>query len=114
MATKQKLQEQSCVPCKGGIAPMAAVEARAMLDSVPGWELNVTSTKLSRTFVFTNFMQAQNHAVQVGDIAEAENHHPDISYGWGYNTVVFYTHKIGGLHENDFIMAAKVNALAEG
>jgi len=66
---------------------------------------------LGRTFTFPNFIQAQNHAVQVGDISEAENHHPDINYGWGYCTVVFYTHKISGLHENDFIMAAKVNGM---
>jgi len=90
---------------------MSSDAARAMLASVSGWELNATATKLSRTFTFSDFMQAQSHAVRVGEIAEAENHHPDISYGWGYCTVVFYTHKIGGLHENDFIMAAKVNDL---
>jgi 4a-hydroxytetrahydrobiopterin dehydratase len=52
-------------------------------------------------------------ALRVGELAEAEGHHPDICYGWGYCTVVFYTHKIGGLHENDFIMAAKVGHLFE-
>lgn len=56
-------------------------------------------------------MEAQAFAVQVGDISEQQGHHPDISYGWGYCTVVFYTHKIGGLHQNDFIMAARVNVL---
>jgi len=113
MTLKRKLQHQSCVPCQGGMRPMDSAEAKAMLASVPGWELNATATKLCRTFTFANFMQAQQHAVRTGEISEAENHHPDISYGWGYCTVVFYTHKIGGLHENDFIMAAKVNALTE-
>lgn len=111
MTLKLKMQDQSCVPCQGGMPPMSSVEAKAMLASVTDWELNETATKLRRTFTFPNFMQAQNHAVQIGEVSETENHHPDISYGWGYCTVIFYTHKIGGLHENDFIMAAKVNCL---
>ncbi len=56
-------------------------------------------------------MEAQEFAQKVGHIAESENHHPDICYGWGYCTVTLYTHKIGGLHENDFILAAKINRL---
>lgn len=111
MTSNTKLQDQSCVPCRGGVAPLSSSQARAMLASVSGWELNETATKLRRTFTFPNFMQAQNYALRVGKVSEAENHHPDISYGWGYCMVVFYTHKIGGLHENDFIMAAKVNCL---
>jgi len=95
------------------MAPMAASDAVLQLALVPGWELQDDARKLRRTFMmFADFMQAQDFAVQVGELAQAENHHPDISYGWGYCTVLFYTHKIGGLHDNDFIMAAKVNALA--
>jgi len=90
---------------------MRADDARAMLPAIAGWQLDEAAVKLSRSFTFKNFMQAQAFAVRVGEIAEIENHHPDICYGWGFCTVVFYTHKIGGLHENDFIMAAKVNAL---
>jgi len=82
-----------------------------MLAQVPGRELIEDGIKLRRSFAFSDFLEAQAFAVQVGAVAESESHHPDISYGWGYCTVVFYTHKIGGLHENDFIMAAKVNAL---
>jgi len=100
-----------CIPCQGGIAPMAVEEAEALLAAVPDWALIDEARKLRRTFTFTNFMQAQVFAVQVGEAAEAEDHHPDISYGWGYCIVVFYTHKIGGLHKNDFIMAAKVSGL---
>ena len=105
------LENKPCVPCRGGIAPMNAADARAILPAVAGWQLDDEAKKISRSFTFRDFVQAQNFAVRVGEISELENHHPDICYGWGFCTVVFYTHKIGGLHENDFIMAAKVNAL---
>jgi len=111
MTTDEALRNKPCVPCKGGIAPMSEADARALLPSIKGWNLSKGAVKLSRSFTFRNFMQAQAFAVRVGEISELENHHPDICYGWGFCTVVFYTHKIGGLHENDFIMAAKVNAL---
>jgi len=90
---------------------MTADQAEAMLARVPGWELIESGRKLRRSFGFGNFLEAQDFAIRVGELAEAEGHHPDICYGWGYVTVVFYTHKIGGLHENDFIMAAKVSSL---
>lgn len=87
--------------------------AVAMMNQVPGWELIDSGTRLRRTFSTQNFARAQMMATQVGEIAEMENHHPEICYGWGYCTVVFYTHKIGGLHENDFIMASKVNQMLD-
>jgi len=105
------LKSKTCVPCQGGIPPMSAEEATSMMAEVPGWDLIESATKIRRTFTFKNFMEAQAFAVKVGEVSESEGHHPDIAYGWGYCTVVFYTHKIGGLHENDFIMAAKVNGL---
>ncbi len=108
-----KLHERHCVPCKGGIPPMDEAKARAHLAEVPGWELVDQATKIARRFSFADFLSAQRFAVAVGELAEAEGHHPDICYGWGWCRIVFYTHKIGGLHENDFIMAAKVNALWE-
>jgi len=92
---------------------MSAAQAEARLADVPGWELMDGATRLSRTFTFDNFAEAQAFAVRVGEISESQNHHPVITYSWGYCTVVFYTHKIGGLHENDFIMAARVNALED-
>jgi len=106
-----ELREKRCVPCKGGIPPMSHDEAIVLMDQVKGWELLESSTKLRRTFIFKNFMAAQEFAVKVGNISESEDHHPDISYGWGFCTVLFYTHKINGLHKNDFILAAKVNAI---
>jgi len=105
------LKSKTCVPCKGGIPPLSAGEASAMVDQIPGWDLIESATKIRRTFTFKNFMEAQAFAVKVGNLAESENHHPDITYGWGFCTVLFYTHKINGLHENDFIMAAKVNSI---
>jgi 4a-hydroxytetrahydrobiopterin dehydratase len=106
-----ELKSKKCVPCRGGIPPLTADEAHALMGQVNGWELIESASKIRRTFTFGNFMQAQVFAVNVGNLAESEGHHPDISYGWGYCTVLFYTHKIGGLHKNDFIMAAKVNSI---
>ena len=86
-------------------------EAATLINQVEGWELLESFTKLRRTFTFKSFIAAQAFAVKVGNISESEDHHPDITYGWGFCTVIFYTHKINGLHENDFIMAAKVSDL---
>jgi len=90
---------------------MSHDEAAALMAQVEGWELLESSTKLRRTFTFKSFMAAQEFAVEIGTLSESEDHHPDISYGWGYCTVLIYTHKIMGLHENDFILAAKINQL---
>ncbi len=105
------LVEKSCVPCQGGRPPLEPAEAEHLLAQTPGWSLIHDGTRLERGFTFANFGAALDFVNRVGDIAERENHHPDISFGWGYATVVFYTHRIGGLHENDFVMAAKVNQL---
>jgi len=105
------LKNQSCKPCSGGVPPLTLEAAKAMLADVPGWELNRDGTRLSRHVSFADFAAAQAFAVKVGELAEREGHHPVLTYTWGYCDVLFYTHKIGGLHENDFIMAAKVNAL---
>lgn len=106
-----ELTQKSCVPCRGGIPPLAKAEAENLLAQTPGWELLDEARKIQRKFRFDDFAQAMNFAQKVGEIAEAEGHHPDIALGWGYCDVLFNTHKIKGLHENDFIMAAKVNAL---
>lgn len=105
------LSQQTCTPCQGGIAPLSLPEAEALLAQVVGWQLLENGTRLERRFSFKTFAAALIFVNRVGDLAEAEDHHPDIAFGWGYANLLFYTHKIGGLHENDFIMAAKVNAL---
>ncbi|MBK8507714.1 MAG: 4a-hydroxytetrahydrobiopterin dehydratase [Candidatus Competibacter sp.] len=107
------LSQKSCTPCRGGVPPLAPSEAEALLTQAPGWRLLDHGTRLERRFQFKNFSEAQAFVNRVGELAEQEGHHPDISFGWGHASVLFYTHKIGGLHENDFIMAAKVNALPQ-
>jgi 4a-hydroxytetrahydrobiopterin dehydratase len=105
------LAQKSCIPCQGGIPPLGRDKAQAYLAQTPGWTLDDGATRISRTFKFKNFKQSQAFVNAVGDAAEAQGHHPDITFGWGYATVVFFTHKVKGLHENDFIMAAKTNDL---
>ena len=107
-----ELSNKQCTPCQGGIPPLKKRDAETYLGLVPGWELQDNGTKLKRTFHYKNFMDALDFACKVGQLCEAEGHHPDIAMGWGYCRIVFQTHKINGLHENDFIMAAKVNELA--
>ena len=109
--TTMDLTAKKCTPCQGGIPPMAGEDAEKYLLDAPGWELLDNATKLKRTFQRKNFMDALALAREVGELCEGEGHHPDITIGWGYCKVIFQTHKINGLHENDFIMAAKVNAL---
>ena len=105
------LTQKTCVPCQGGIPPLTPEEAKGFLEQVPGWELNDTSDRLYRKFKFDDFVASLDFVNKVGAIAEEEGHHPDIFFGWGYADIVVFTHKIQGLHENDFILAAKVNEL---
>ena len=92
---------------------MGAEEAGKLISQVSGWTLEEEAKGIRREFRFRNFSEAMRFARQVGEIAEAEGHHPDLCIGWGYCTVRFRTHSIRGLHENDFIMAAKVNRLLQ-
>jgi 4a-hydroxytetrahydrobiopterin dehydratase len=106
------LAGKTCTPCRGGVPPLPRREAERLLTDTPGWSLDADATKIERRFRFDDFAGALAFVEKVAAVAEEEGHHPDIAFGWGYCTVVFQTHKIKGLHENDFIMAAKVNALA--
>ena len=107
------LAEKTCVTCRGGTPPLTASAAQELLSQAPSWTLVDDAHRIERTFRFPDFQQAMDFVVKVGGLAEAEGHHPDIHFGWGYATVSLFTHKIKGLHENDFIMAAKINRLAE-
>ena len=80
---------------------------------VPEWDLVDHARRIEHTFQFRNFREALKFVQQVGELAEAERHHPDVRFGWGYATVSLQTKKIKGLHENDFILAAKINRLAD-
>jgi 4a-hydroxytetrahydrobiopterin dehydratase len=105
------LVAKTCIPCRGGIPPLTREEAERLLAQTPGWSLIADATKIERVFRFANFREALDFVVKVGELAEAEFHHPDIEFGWGYCRVGLQTKKIKGLHENDFIVAAKINAL---
>ena len=106
-----EFSDKRCVPCRGNVPAMGAEEAERLISQVSGWTLEEGTKGIRREFRFGNFAEAMLFARQVGEIAEAEGHHPDLCVGWGYCTVRFRTHSIRGLHENDFIMAAKVNRL---
>jgi 4a-hydroxytetrahydrobiopterin dehydratase len=91
---------------------MTTAEAERHLAQVPEWRLLDEGRRIERTWRFKDFAEAYGLVRKAAELAEAEGHHPDITFGWGYCTVSLYTHKIRGLHENDFIMAAKLDRLA--
>ncbi len=108
------LSKKKCVPCEGGIPKFNYDEIHKYLKMVDGWEVKEDGEKtfyLIKEFKFDNFLKAQNFVNKVGTIAEDESHHPDISFGWGYAKVKIFTHAIKGLHESDFILAAKIDKI---
>ena len=108
------LAEKSCTPCRGGMPPLTPQEAEGYRAEAPEWSLRDDATRIERTYRFKNFAEALAFIRRAGDLAETEAHHPDISFGWGYVTISLRTKKIKGLHENDFIMAAKLDGIAGG
>jgi 4a-hydroxytetrahydrobiopterin dehydratase len=106
------LVEQTCTPCRGGIPPLSLEEAKRYLEQAPAWNLLDDGRQIQQTFRFSNFREALGFARDVGELAEAERHHPDVAFGRGYATISLRTKKIKGLHQNDFIMAAKIDRLA--
>ena len=108
------LLNKKCVPCEGGILPFDISEIHKYQKKVDGWTVKKnekTIYLLEKNFVFKNFANSQNFIIKVGDISEQENHHPDISFGWGYAKILITTHAIEGLSENDFILAAKIDQI---
>lgn len=104
-----ELSQKSCVPCRGGVPPLRGAELESLLKQVPGWEAR-EEHDLHRVYRFPDFAQALEFVNRVGAIAEREGHHPDILLSWGKVEVTLFTHKINGLTESDFIMAAKIEA----
>jgi 4a-hydroxytetrahydrobiopterin dehydratase len=107
------LAEKSCVPCRGGVPPLSEAEAKRLVAGVPGWTLADDATRVVRRFEFRDFVEAMKFVNRVADLAEQQGHHPDIAIHWNRVDLTLWTHKIGGLHENDFILAARVNRLLE-
>jgi 4a-hydroxytetrahydrobiopterin dehydratase len=108
----ESLAQKVCTPCRGGTIPLTQEAAAVYLSQTPGWELEDDGRWLRRKFKFADFREALGFIDKVGRLAEEQGHHPDLCFGWGYATVSLQTHKIKGLHENDFIMAGKISALA--
>ena len=106
------LLSKTCTPCRGGIPPLTRPEVEGYLKQAPGWALVEEGRRIERSFSFRNFKEALDFVAQIGNLSELEGHHPDISFGWGWAKVSWQTKKIKGLHQNDFIMAAKTNELA--
>ncbi len=107
------LTAKTCTPCRGGVPPLTVDEVAQFGPQVPEWEVSEAADKIGRTFRFSNFASSYAFVHKAAELAEAEGHHPDICFGWGYATVSLQTKKIKGLHENDFIIAAKLDAIAE-
>ena len=100
------------MPCEGGVLPFDVSEIHKYQKKVDGWDITKGDDKiffLSKKFKFENFLKSQKFINKVGEIAEAEGHHPDIWFGWGYAKIKIFTHAIKGLHESDFVLAAKID-----
>lgn len=108
------LIESHCEPCRGGVPPLTPDEVRAMLTKIPEWHMveRDRTMRIERGFKFADFAAALAFVIRVGELAESEEHHPDLHISGGRVRVETWTHKIRGLHRNDFIMAAKIDQLA--
>ena len=104
------LASKTCVPCRGGVPPLQGAELDALHQQVPQWKV-INQHHIARLFTFPDFKQALDFVNRVGALAEAQGHHPDILLTWGKAEVTLWTHKINGLTESDFIMAAKIDGL---
>jgi 4a-hydroxytetrahydrobiopterin dehydratase len=102
------LIQKHCVPCRGDVPALRGAELESLWAQLPGWKV-VGEHHLTKTFVFPDFKQALAFVNRAGAVAEAEGHHPDMMLAWGRVDVKTYTHKIDGLTESDFILAAKID-----
>jgi 4a-hydroxytetrahydrobiopterin dehydratase len=108
-----ELIEKTCAPCRGGIPPLTPEQAEGYRSQTPEWALMDAATRIERTYRFLTFREAFAFVHRAAELAEAQRHHPDISFGWGYAMISLRTKKIKGLHENDFIMAVKLDHIAD-
>lgn len=104
------LSERDCIPCKGGIPPLTAEEAAPLLEQLDGWAI-IDGHHLHKDYTFDDFAEALAFTNAIGAIAEEQWHHPDIALSWGKVGVDIWTHKIDGLVESDFVLAAKFDAV---
>jgi 4a-hydroxytetrahydrobiopterin dehydratase len=107
-----ELKQKKCVPCEGGVPQVPRDEAKKLVGQLAGWELTDDGKRIRRKWTVKNFMAGLDFFQRVGDLAEKEGHHPDLHLeGYRNATIELWTHAIGGLSENDFILAAKINDL---
>ena len=109
-----ELADKKCIPCEGNIPPFDKREIHKYLKKVDGWDVKNDKDEnyyLIKEFSFKDFNESQKFVNKVGDVAEKENHHPDINFGWGYAKIKISTHAIDGLAESDFVLAAKIDKL---
>ena len=106
------LAAKECVPCKGGVPPLQGEELKRVQEQLGNqWQV-INGHHLEKEFRFKNFREALSFTNKVGELAETVNHHPDIYLAWGKVRVTIWTHKIDGLTESDFVLGAKIDALA--
>jgi 4a-hydroxytetrahydrobiopterin dehydratase len=107
-----ELSDKTCVPCEGGVAPLTAAEAaRLQAKLSPDWSIGADAKSLERAFKFKDFYRTMSFVNALAHIANREDHHPDLQVGYDYCRVRYTTHAIGGLSENDFICAAKIDRI---
>ena len=105
------LASRRCEPCRGDVPPLDPDAVAALLPQLDGWTC-VENHHLEKRYAFPDFIHALDFVNRVGAVAEAQNHHPDITLGWGFATITIWTHKIDGLTESDFVFAAKCDAVS--
>lgn len=111
-SVQQSLSEKTCKPCEGGVAPLAAPEIERLLGNLDGWK--VRGNELFKTYSFKNYYETMAFVNATAWVSHRENHHPDLEVGYKECRVRYSTHAIGGLSENDFICAAKLDSLLTG
>ena len=110
----EDLASKKCVPCEGGIPAFDISEIHKYLKKIDGWDVQKDKEGnffIEKKFKFKNYITSEEFIIKVGKIAEAEGHHPDISFGWGYAKIKISTHAIQGLAESDFVLAAKIDKI---
>ena len=114
MNKNNDLHNKNCIPCKGGIPSFDISEIHKYLKKIDGWDVLLNNKKnyyIKKNFKFKNYIESEKFVLSVGKIAEAEGHHPDITFGWGYVNIEISTHAIEGLAESDFVLAAKIDKI---
>jgi len=106
----KNLEDKKCVPCEGGVQPLKDNKLNDYIEQIDNWQV-IDEHHIIKKFKFPNFKSALNFVNKVGDLAEQENHHPDLLLGWGKVEITLFTHAINGLSENDFILAKKIDLI---